>query len=244
MPEYARFLKERGVTGVFVAGSTGEGVSCTVAERNLLYAAWAQAARPLGLRAIAMVGALAFEDIKALIGGAEAAAVDAVAILPPQYFRPADAQALADWVRLVCAQTSLKVFLYHIPSISKVGASLDGDFGMAALAPLVADIDNFVGFKYTYEDFYDLSQVAGFEDAASGGCSAHRRLRWIDVQLRLAHLRGAAQGARDGRRRRGERAHGGRAGTEGCGAQRGETCRQGEICSTLQYAHVRCHFYR
>ena len=44
-----------------------------------------------------------------------------------------------------------------------------GDFGMAALAPLVADIDNFVGFKYTYEDFYDLSQVAGFEDAASGG---------------------------------------------------------------------------
>lgn len=169
VPEYARFLKERGVTGVFVAGSTGEGVSCTVAERNLLYAAWAQAARPLGLRAIAMVGALAFEDIKALIGGAEAAAVDAVAVLPPQYFRPADAQALADWVRLVCAQTSLKVFLYHIPSISKVGASLDGDFGMAALAPLVADIDNFVGFKYTYEDFYDLSQVAGFEDAASGG---------------------------------------------------------------------------
>lgn len=76
VPEYARFLKERGVTGVFVAGSTGEGVSCTVAERNLLYAAWAQAARPLGLRAIAMVGALAFEDIKALIGGAEAAAVD------------------------------------------------------------------------------------------------------------------------------------------------------------------------
>lgn len=41
IPDYYKFLKSNGVTGAFICGSTGEGVSLTLAEKKAVAEAWA-----------------------------------------------------------------------------------------------------------------------------------------------------------------------------------------------------------
>ena len=44
IPAYYRLLKENNVKGAFICGSTGEGVSLTLAERKAVAEAWAACA--------------------------------------------------------------------------------------------------------------------------------------------------------------------------------------------------------
>ena len=41
IPAYYAFLKRNGITGAFINGSTGEGVSTTLAEKKAVAQAWA-----------------------------------------------------------------------------------------------------------------------------------------------------------------------------------------------------------
>ena len=45
IPKLADALVADGVTGAYVCGTTGEGISCTLEERKELLAAWAAAAK-------------------------------------------------------------------------------------------------------------------------------------------------------------------------------------------------------
>ena len=45
VPRQAALLLKQGVTGVYVSGTTGEGISCSVAERKALFDAWARTAK-------------------------------------------------------------------------------------------------------------------------------------------------------------------------------------------------------
>ena len=57
IPEYYRFLKRNNVAGAFINGSTGEGVSETLAEKKAVAEAWAAcAAQDQDFRVITLVG--------------------------------------------------------------------------------------------------------------------------------------------------------------------------------------------
>lgn len=43
IPEYYRFLKQNGVDGAFIRGSTGEGVSLTMHEKKIVCKSWSEA---------------------------------------------------------------------------------------------------------------------------------------------------------------------------------------------------------
>ncbi|HZW64877.1 MAG TPA: dihydrodipicolinate synthase family protein, partial [Hanamia sp.] len=45
IPEYYRFLKHNKVTGAFICGSTGEGVSMTSEEKKSVIKAWGDATK-------------------------------------------------------------------------------------------------------------------------------------------------------------------------------------------------------
>ena len=45
IPQLAEALVADGVTGAYICGTTGEGISCTLEERKALLAAWAAAAK-------------------------------------------------------------------------------------------------------------------------------------------------------------------------------------------------------
>jgi N-acetylneuraminate lyase len=68
---------------VFSAGSTGESVDLTVAERKAMAAAWVQAAKQYGQRVIVHVGADSVVDARDMAAHAQSVGADAVAAMPP-----------------------------------------------------------------------------------------------------------------------------------------------------------------
>ena len=63
IPKQAAALLKQKVRGVYVCGTTGEGISCSVAERKAVMDAWAKAAKGK-LFLIAHTGALGLPDVQ------------------------------------------------------------------------------------------------------------------------------------------------------------------------------------
>src|SRR4051795_12485784 len=89
----AHCLKHR-INAVFVAGSTGESSSLTVAERFALTERWVQVTKGTALRVVVHVGANCLDDARALAAHALAQGASAIAALSPSYFKPGSVDAL------------------------------------------------------------------------------------------------------------------------------------------------------
>ncbi|MFZ0217200.1 MAG: dihydrodipicolinate synthase family protein, partial [Candidatus Dormiibacterota bacterium] len=87
------FLLGHGADGVFIAGSTGEGVNLGLDERRQLLRATQRALAGRG-RLLVHVGAQTTRATVALASDAAAQGVDGVAVIPPPYF-PLDDRELA-----------------------------------------------------------------------------------------------------------------------------------------------------
>ncbi|HUU43429.1 MAG TPA: dihydrodipicolinate synthase family protein [Planctomycetota bacterium] len=151
-------LDRWGVAGIFVCGSTGEGASLSVAEREDTAEAFAEAARDR-MRIIIHVGHNALEEARKLAGHAQKLGVDAVAVSPPSYFKPNSAETVARCIRDVAqAAPELPVYYYHIPALTGVHIDVLELLQMAdVVCPQLA------GVKFTFEDVRDLAQCVAFE---------------------------------------------------------------------------------
>src|SRR5512136_2006266 len=89
----AEILVRDGVAGAFVCGTTGEGVSCTVAEREAVLEEWVKRSRGR-LFVIAHVGALSIRDAQALAAHARRAGGFATSVVPANFFKPATVKDL------------------------------------------------------------------------------------------------------------------------------------------------------
>ena len=117
---YADFLARNGATGVFVCGTTGEGVSMTTAERMENLARWRDVARG-ALKIVAHVGHNSLPDAQALAAHAARARVDAIGTVAPSVLRPAALDDLVDWCAAVAAEApETPYFYYHIPVLTGV----------------------------------------------------------------------------------------------------------------------------
>ena len=83
----AETLIKQKVTGVYVSGTTGEGICCSIAERKAVFDAWVKAAKGK-LYLIAHIGALALPDVQELGAYAVKCGMDATSIVPPNFFKP------------------------------------------------------------------------------------------------------------------------------------------------------------
>jgi N-acetylneuraminate lyase len=161
VPAYARWLHQQGVSGAFVCGTTGEGVSLTMAERLQVAEHWVRAA-PAGLRVIVHVGHNALADCRQLAAHAAQIGASAVACMPPVFFKPAGVAGLVNWCAAVAAAApGLPFYYYHIPAMTGV------DLPMADFLPAAsARIANFAGIKFTYEDLDDYQRCVAYADGA------------------------------------------------------------------------------
>ena len=160
IPDYYHFLKGNGVAGAFICGSTGEGVSMTIAEKKAVAEAWANAVDDNDFKVITLVGATCLEDCRELARHAQLVNLYAVAFTSPSYFKPASVTVLAD-----CCETIAEVvpgmpfYYYHIPVLT------GGNYPMIELLKEVNDrIKNFAGIKYTHEDLMDFLSCSQFEN--------------------------------------------------------------------------------
>jgi len=149
---YAALLARNGVSGVFVCGTTGEGVSMTTAERMENLGRWCDVARG-SLKIVAHVGHNSLPDARALAAHAARAGVDAIGTVAPSVLRPAALDDLVDWCAAVAAAApETPYFYYHIPVLTGVRHDM-----VRFCERATARIPTFAGLKFTDYDLFTLS---------------------------------------------------------------------------------------
>ncbi len=146
------------VSGAFVCGTTGEGVSMTTAERMKVAARW-QACAGTKLRVIVHVGHTSLGDSRALAAHAQKIGAAAVGCMAPFCFKPSKADDLVAFcAEVAAAAPDLPFYYYHIPCVT--GVTIPAfDFLRAA-----ADrIPNLAGIKFTHENLMDFAACVRWE---------------------------------------------------------------------------------
>lgn len=161
IPAYYEFLKVNKVTGAFICGSTGEGVSLTVKEKMLVAEAWAACTKhDPEFKVITLAGGTSVRECMELASHAYENGLYAIAITAPFYFKPPSVGALAEICQTIAgAVPKMPFYYYHIPVLTGV------NFAMIDLLKAINGlIPNFVGIKYTHEDFMDFLSCLHFEN--------------------------------------------------------------------------------
>jgi N-acetylneuraminate lyase len=161
IPEYYQFLKQNKVTGAFICGSTGEGVSLTMQEKKDTAKAWADCTiEDKDFKVMLLTGGTCMADCIELAKYAQQSGLYAVSFTAPFYFKPADVETLATCCKEIADEVpGMPFYYYHIPVLTGV------DFSMISLLNSVdGKISNFAGIKYTHEDFMDFLSCLHFQN--------------------------------------------------------------------------------
>lgn len=161
IPRYYEMLKANGVTGAFICGSTGEGVSMTTSEKKEVAEAWATATKgDNGFKVMTLLGGTSIADCKDLATHAREIGLYGISFTAPFYFKPANVDMLAKTCAEIAAVVpGMPFYYYHIPVLTGV------DFAMYDLLQAVdGTIPNFAGIKYTHEDFMDFLSCMNFKN--------------------------------------------------------------------------------
>lgn len=144
------FVRAQGVDGLYVGGSTGEGLLQSVDERLAIFETVADATS--GAALIGHVGAVSTRDAMVLARGCAALGYDAVSAIPPIYF-PHRKDAIAGYYEdILDAAGGTPLILYNIPAMSGVTFTLDD------LARLL-ELPGVIGIKQTSGDMYQMEQL-------------------------------------------------------------------------------------
>jgi N-acetylneuraminate lyase len=137
-------LIESGVTGLYVCGSTGEGMSLTCQERKTVVEA-SVAATDGRVPVIVQVGHNSITDACDLANHAADAGANVVSATCPSYFKVGDTETLLKCMgQIANAAAQLPFYYYHIPALT--GSQIDVvDF----LERGGERIPNLAGLKYT-----------------------------------------------------------------------------------------------
>ena len=156
IPRQHRSLAAAGLRGAFLCGTTGEGVSLTLAERRTVAEWWRAAAGP-DFALVVHVGANCLDDARSLAAHAQEVGASAVAAMAPTFFRPTRADDLADFLAHVAsASPGLPFYYYHVPALS--GTPIKA---VDLLRAAMGRIPTLAGLKFTDDDLMDYSECVG-----------------------------------------------------------------------------------
>lgn len=142
---------EAGVHGVYVCGTTGEGLLMSTAARREVTEA-AVANTPRGRSVVVHVGAAAFDDVRELTRHAARAGATAISSLPPSGPGFGFAESYR-YYEALSATSDLPVVVYYFPQVYPGISTLDQIEALCALP-------NVVGVKFTDFDLSTLAAVA------------------------------------------------------------------------------------
>ena len=118
-----RYYIEKGVNGLYVGGSSGECIYQSVEERKItLENVMAEAKGKLVI--IAHVACNNTKDSQELAAHAESLGVDAIASIPPIYFRLPDHAIAKYWNDISAAAPNTDFIIYNIPQLAGVALSI------------------------------------------------------------------------------------------------------------------------
>ncbi|SEQ45613.1 N-acetylneuraminate lyase [Virgibacillus subterraneus] len=144
-----RFLIDKGVSGLYVGGSTGEGFLQTVNERKkVLEAVMEENAGRVTV--IAQVGSISTRESMEIAQHAEGLHVDAISAVPPFYYKVSEKGAENHWMHII-ESTSLPFIIYHIPLTTGFHISMN-------LFQRMVAHEQVIGLKITTPSSYELQQ--------------------------------------------------------------------------------------
>ena len=112
-----QYFIDKGVKGVYVNGSSGECIYLSVADRKLILENVMEVAKGK-LTVIAHVACNNTKDSVELAKHAESLGVDAIAAIPPIYFRLPDYSIAKYWNDMSAAAPNTDFVIYNIPQLS------------------------------------------------------------------------------------------------------------------------------
>ena len=119
----ARYLMDKGVKGLYVGGSSGECIYHSVAERRLvLENVMAEAGGRLTV--IAHVACNNTADSRELAAHAQSLGVDAIAAIPPIYFKLPPTGIAKYWNDISAAAPDTDFIIYNIPQLAGVALTM------------------------------------------------------------------------------------------------------------------------
>ncbi|XP_071558048.1 N-acetylneuraminate lyase-like [Temnothorax nylanderi] len=155
IPQYATYLAKNGIKGILVNGTSGEGMSVSVAERKLVTEAWVKAVKETKQHLMIQVGGAPLPDVIELAKHASGLNVDSMLCLPELYFKPTTPQQLIEYLEIVGkAAPKTPLLYYHIPMLTNVNIHM-GQF----LESIGDKIPSFVGIKFTSANLEEGAQA-------------------------------------------------------------------------------------
>ena len=152
IPQLVSFLLEAGVKGLFVGGTTGEGILLDVAERMRLHEATIAAANGR-VPVIIHAGTNRTDSTLALVRHAAQAGADAIAVVPPTYYGIHDDGLFEYYESIAEAIPDTPLFLYDIPHMAINGIS------PALLRRLSEAVPSLAGVKTSRRNAEEVRQV-------------------------------------------------------------------------------------
>ena len=161
-------LAASGVSGLYVAGTTGEGASLSCPERRELAEAFVRASAG-SLPVIVQVGHNSLTESRRLAEHAQQVGADAISANSPSYFKPSSVANLIDsMAEIAAAAPELPFYYYHIPRMT--GMEMD-------VVELIhrgrEKIPTLVGLKYSdlkLFEYQECIEAAGQEMDVLWGC--------------------------------------------------------------------------
>ncbi len=159
IPRIVDLLERTGVSGIYICGSTGEGISLTGEERRAVAAAYVAAAKGR-MKTVVQVGHNSLREAQELAAHAAKIGADAISATAPSYFKISTVPMLVDCMAEIAAGAPQTPFYYyHIPALT--GAALD----MVEFLPAAdAKIGNLVGMKYTTPQAFEYQACLNLQD--------------------------------------------------------------------------------
>ena len=159
IPEYVDYLVDSRMKGLYICGTTGEGVNMTVEERQTVAEAFQKAANGR-IPVVVQVGANSLRDCRTLAAHAQAIGADFVSANAPSYFRIENTALLADcMMQIAAAAPKTPFYYYHIPGLT--GVSIDmTEF----LDRMKAHCPTFVGIKYTDTKVFQFQEAIAYDN--------------------------------------------------------------------------------
>ncbi|UXD25976.1 N-acetylneuraminate lyase [Yersinia enterocolitica] len=150
--QIAEHLVNDGVKGVYVCGTTGEGIHCSVEERKKIAERWVKAAQ--GKLSITLhTGALSIKDAVDLSRHAETLDIFATSAIGPCFFKPGNIDDLIAYCQAIAAAAPSKGFYYYHSGMS--GVNLDME---QFLIKAESKIPNLSGIKFNNADLYEFQR--------------------------------------------------------------------------------------
>src|SRR5437899_1082190 len=140
---YLIFLRDAGVDGVLLLGTTGEGILLSFSERKSLISNAVRGPLPV----LAHCGAQSTADTAALAAHAAEAGAQAVAVIAPPYFQLDDDALLAHFAAAARACAPLPFYVYELEKASGYAIPV------AVVERLRETVDNVAGMKVSDAPF-------------------------------------------------------------------------------------------